>query len=278
MTELAGDPLSGAIRDMARMLVWLLLLAIVFVPLEKAFAVRPAPLLRKGLATDLGYYFLSGLVPAVLLALPLAALAWGSLQLLPAGYLAWVAAQPVWLLLPIALLVGDIGGYWGHRLSHELPFLWRFHAVHHSAPQVDWLVNTRAHPVDLVVTRLFAIAPVYALGLAQPTGSGTLLPALVAVIGTLWSFLVHANVRVRLGPLERLLATPFFHHWHHTRRDHVDHNYAAMFPFVDKLFGTLWLPREWPAEYGTDTEVGDGLGAQLVRPFMPPAGQARPAE
>jgi len=83
-----------------------------------------------------------------------------------------------------------------------------------------------------------------------------------------------ATVRVRLGPYDGAARHAFSHHWHHTRRDHVDHNYAAMFPFVDRLFGTLW----WPAEYGTDTEVGDGLGAKLTRPFIPPTRETQAAE
>lgn len=281
MPELSAASFSAAFKEVARLGVWLALLALIFVPLERLFAVRTAQIVRAQFWTDLGYYFLSGIVPALLLSVPLAGVAWAAHQAVPPALDAWVAAQPLWLLLPIAFVIGDIGAYWGHRLSHETPFLWRFHAVHHSAEHLDWLVNTRAHPIDLLVTRLAGLAPLYVLGLAGPVGAqGTLIPALVAVIGTVWSFAVHANVHWRVRPLETLLATPFFHHWHHTRRDHIDRNYAAMFPWIDRLFGTLHLPSEWPSEYGTDTDVGPTLPAQLARPFLgrpaPPAGA--PAE
>ena len=85
----------------------------------------------------------------------------------------------------------------------------------------------------------------------------------------MWSFCIHANLRWRLGPLEELIASPAFHHWHHTKDDHKDHNYSSMLPFMDRVFGTFYLPREWPAEYGTDTYVPEGLVDSLVAPFMP---------
>jgi sterol desaturase/sphingolipid hydroxylase (fatty acid hydroxylase superfamily) len=73
-----------------------------------------------------------------------------------------------------------------------------------------------------------------------------------------------------LGTLEEVISSPAFHHWHHTRNDHQDHNYSAMVPVVDRLFGTFYLPREWPAEYGTDTPVPDTLVDQMLAPFGPP--------
>ena len=83
------------------------------------------------------------------------------------------------------------------------PLLWRFHAIHHSAEHLDWLVNTRAHPFDMVFTRLSGLAPVYLLGLAHTTGPHIdPAVAIVTIFGTLWTFFIHANIRVRLGPLE----------------------------------------------------------------------------
>jgi sterol desaturase/sphingolipid hydroxylase (fatty acid hydroxylase superfamily) len=76
-------------------------------------------------------------------------------------------------------------------------------------------------------------------------------------------------LRWRFGPLEWLIATPAFHHWHHTLAGPVNRNYAPMLPWMDALFGTLHLPRkQWPAQYGTDTRVPTSLAAQLVQPFQ----------
>ena len=101
-------------------------------------------------------------------------------------------------------------------------------------------------------------------------GTANLVPALVLLIGSLWGFFVHANVRWRFGPLEWLLATPAFHHWHHTNDgpDRVNKNYAAMFPWVDGMFGTLLLPRGTrPERYGIDDALEPDLAGQLLRPF-----------
>ena len=137
---------------------------------------------------------------------------------------------------------------------HTYPLLWRFHAIHHSAEHVDWLVNTRAHPFDMVFTRLSGLTPVYLLGLAQTTGR-QIDPAvaIITIFGTLWTFFIHANIRVRLGPLEWLISSPAFHHWHHTNDEHRDTNFAFVFPFIDKLFGTAWLPKQWPPVYMAST-------------------------
>ncbi len=168
------------------------------------------------------------------------------------------------------MVVGEIGFYWGHRWSHEIPLLWRFHAVHHSAETISFLVNTRAHPVDLVFTRLCGLTLLTATGFAAPVGAHpSLVPALVLFVGSMWSFFIHANLRWRLGPFEEALSSPAFHHWRHTFEDHKDHNYATMLPVMDRVFGTFYLPKQWPAEYGTATAMpGDVIG-QMVEPFLP---------
>ncbi len=180
-----------------------------------------------------------------------------------------------------AMIVGEVGFYWGHRLSHQWPVLWRFHAVHHSAEHMNFLVNMRAHPIDLVFTRMCGLVLLYASGLTAVVGPHpTLVPALVLFIGSMWSFLIHANVRWRLGPLEEIISTPAFHHWHHSRNDHIDRNFSSMVPFIDRVFGTFYLPKHWPAEYGTETPMPATLHGQLLAPLAParPAPAAAPAE
>ncbi len=262
--------LLGHLIDVARLCVRLAVLVAIFGLLEHVFAVRPAKLFRQGWRADLGWYFVNSLTSALLLGVPLAVMAWGVHAIVPATLTGAAATLPLGWRMVLAMIVGEVGFYWGHRWSHEIPFLWRFHAVHHSAEHLDFMVNTRAHPVDVVFTRLCGLTLLYATGLASPVGAHPgLVPALVLFVGSMWSYFVHANVRLRLGPVEAVLASPFFHHWHHTRDDHRDHNYAAMLPVMDRLFGTLHMPIDWPAAYGLATPMPGALAGQFLAPFAP---------
>jgi sterol desaturase/sphingolipid hydroxylase (fatty acid hydroxylase superfamily) len=257
--------------NVVRLAVWLVLLAAIFIPLERLAAVRRQRVARKALGIDIAYYFLNNLLPAIILAYPLYYLGWAVHRVLPYHVSLAVAALPVWLQLFAAFLAAQVGAYWAHRWSHEVPFLWRFHAVHHSAEEIYFLVNSKAHPLDMVFTRLCGFILIFLLGLAQtPTQAGDMLPIMIALIGAFWGFFVHANVRWRFGPLEWLIATPAFHHWHHTRTEMTDRNYAATLPWLDMLFGTYYMPKKrWPESYGTDTPVSMNFAVQLVDPFFP---------
>lgn len=119
-------------------------------------------------------------------------------------------------------------------------------------------------------TRLCGLAPLYILGLAAPgSGAGSMIPLIVMLVGTAWGFFIHANLRWRFGPLEWLISTPAFHHWHHTNDDpaHFNKNYSAMLPWVDYVFGTLYLPKTTPPCYGIDAPLPEGIVCQMAHPF-----------
>ena len=263
--------------DVARLAANLLLIMVVFVPLERLFAARKQGLLRPAFWVDLGYYVIGGLVPKLLLIVPMSLLAAFVHHAMPHGYYARVGALPMGVRLAGSLVVGEIGYYWAHRWMHEVPFLWRFHAIHHHAERMDWLVNTRSHPLDIFFGRFCGLVPIYLLGLAQPLGTHIdRVPLLFALIGGLWGFFVHANLNWRFGWLENVVATPAFHHWHHTNDgpEVIDKNYASMLPWVDRLFGTFHLPpRNLPVRYGIAEQLPPGLAGQLAYPLH----AARPA-
>lgn len=272
--------LPGLAVDVLRLSLWLVLLAVLFVPLERYFGERHAGRPRTELLSDLGFYFISSLLPAALLAVPLALVAVAGQRFLPDAVPATLGALPLWAKLLLGLFIGEVGTYWGHRLSHESPWLWRYHAVHHSTEQLYFLANTRTHPVDMVVTRLFGLTPLYLLGLAGPGAAGSAAPVLLLLIGTVWGFFIHANLRWRFGPLEWLVATPAFHHWHHSKFEHINRNYASTLPVLDRLFGTHHLPAEWPASCGIEAPMPASLAGQLLAPWRrapaPAAAATRP--
>lgn len=241
---------------MVSLTIWLFGLSIIFVPLERILAVNRQTILRPQLLADLGYFFLTGLIPSLVLAIPLGAIAALARQMLPEAYAIWVIGLPIAVQIIVAFIIGELGFYWCHRLMHQVPWLWKFHATHHEPERMDWLVNTRAHPIDIIFTRMFGLTLVYSAGFGTPgAGSGSLVPVIVLLIGTFWGFFIHSNLNIGLGWFDHVLSSPRFHHWHHSRIDHVNHNYASTLPIYDRLFGTHHLPAgKWPPSYGIAPE------------------------
>jgi sterol desaturase/sphingolipid hydroxylase (fatty acid hydroxylase superfamily) len=255
--------------DSARSAVWLALLTLLFVPLERLFAERPQLVLRRQLAADLGYYALNSIGTVALLSVltgMLATLAWHGL---PSVWLGWVDRLGLWPRAVLTLAVSELGSYWGHRWSHEMPWLWRFHAIHHGAQEVDWLTASRGHPVDLIFTRLCGLTLICTTGLVRPDAVAPNVSLLLAtVFSIVWGYFIHANLRWRFGWLESVIATPAFHRWHHTNDSWRDRNYASTLPVYDRLFGTFHLPAaDMPSVYGIDARLPSGFWRQLIEPL-----------
>jgi lathosterol oxidase len=115
--------------------------------------------------------------------------------------------------------------------------------------------------VDVVATRACAFAPLFLLGVSQRA-----LALYVGLVAFQAVFL-HANVRLRFGPLRFLVATPEFHHWHHAGAP-ADKNFAVHLPLLDWMFGTAWLPGRFPTRYGiAGNPVPEGWWRQLRWPL-----------
>jgi sterol desaturase/sphingolipid hydroxylase (fatty acid hydroxylase superfamily) len=181
----------------------------------------------------------------------------------------WASSQPLWIQVPLILVLADLLAYWTHRVFHRRT-LWKFHAVHHSSTALDWLSSVRLHPVNDVVARVVQVLPLYWLGF-----SGTALAAFVPFL-TFYALVLHANLNWSFGPFRFVIASPVFHRWHHTsEQEGQNKNFAGLFPFLDLAFGTFYVPpgRE-PRGFGVAGEpVPDGFWRQLIYPFR----RTRPA-
>lgn len=243
----------------------LLLLAVIFVPLERLFPLRPGQeVFRPGWSTDTLHFFVSHLLvqlTTLLTVIPATTVvaAAGTSRLHE-----MVQAQPLILQFFEVMMVADLGEYAIHRLFHTVPFLWRFHAIHHSSIHLDWIAGSRLHLVDVVITRGFTLIPIVLFGFSQPA-----VYAYVVFV-SFHAVFIHANVRFRGGWLERVLVMPRFHHWHHSAApEAVDKNFAVHMPWIDRLFGTYHMPDDrWPDDYGIAGDpVPEGYVAQLTDPF-----------
>jgi sterol desaturase/sphingolipid hydroxylase (fatty acid hydroxylase superfamily) len=175
------------------------------------------------------------------------------------------AVQHIWFVpqLLLCILVADLAQYFTHRAYHEVPFLWKFHSVHHSAKTMDWLAGSRQHMLEIVFTRVCVLAPLFVIGFSEGV-----INAYIIIVGFQAVF-NHANVHLPWGPLKYLIVTPDFHHWHHSQDDAaIDRNYAAHFAFLDYIFGTaVRSERPFPERYGV---VGDYMPDGFVRQQMFP--------
>lgn len=237
---------------------------LVFVPLERLFAMHPEQkAFRRGWANDLLFLLLNGMLIKLGL-LAVVASIFVAAQIVPASVQATVGGMPYWVQIPLVIVLSDLGFYWTHRMFHAVPWLWRFHAIHHSIEELDWLAATRVHPVDQILTKGVALVPLVALGF-----SGWAI-SVYALLYQWQSVLVHANLRIGFGPLRWIFASPEFHHWHHSsNREARDKNFAGQLSFLDALFGSLHLPRgQVPTAYGLDQPMPQRYVLQLIYPFV----------
>jgi sterol desaturase/sphingolipid hydroxylase (fatty acid hydroxylase superfamily) len=167
------------------------------------------------------------------------AVAWRALADLAARHgfgLLRLAPLPPGLHALGAVLLFDLWTYWWHRLGHRVPALWRFHRVHHADAQMDVTTGNRFHPGEILLSSALRLAliPLLGLNFGHVVLYETLLQGLVQ--------LQHANVTLPAA-LERaarlVVVTPALHQVHHSRhRPETDSNYASLFSFWDRLFGS----------------------------------------
>ena len=242
----------------------ILMMTLIFSPIEVLWpAYREQSVFRSEWLTDI-VYFLSTHLPLQITTF---------LILLPATQLSSVLNIPVltravghlpWIVqFFLAVLVADLAEYAIHRAFHKVPFMWRFHAIHHSSKALDWIAGSRSHIVDDVAVRGFILIPMMCVF------SHNMLVAYLFFVNihATWA---HCNYGPTIKWLEPFLVQPRYHHWHHTSQpEAIDRNFAIHFPWIDRLFGTHYLPEDkWPDHYGLNNEtIPAGFWRQTFYPL-----------
>jgi len=270
-TALGGSsvPINGTFHDgLSIGLDWfcldLLLMAIIYVPLERVWPQYPEQgTFRNEWTLDVVYFMSTHLPIQVLSFLVLLPSIQATKYLGVPALQALIARMPWLLQFFLAAVVADITEYFVHLAFHKVPFLWRFHAVHHSSKALDWIAGSRSHFVDDTLVRGFVLAPL-TLGFSK----SIIFAYLIFV--TLHATWVHCNFGPNAKWIEEFLVMPRYHHWHHTsQKEGIDKNFAIHFPWIDKIFGTYYYPATWPEHYGLDgEEISPSFLGQTIDPFI----------
>lgn len=212
--------------------IFLVLMAGVFVPLEGWAPRRAVQIPARTIGVCVGLLFLDVIAMELI----------GGVALDGLAGLAPIVEDASALRIVAALALAEVAGYAIHRTMHAVPWLWRFHAVHHAPTHLHWLEAWRQHPVDFVIHGIAVGVPGVLLGASLAD-----FAAVVLLRKTYTTFL-HANLGWRLRGLERWIATPDYHALHHSHAPaHRDRNFAGMLPVLDRLFGThAPLPDQLP--------------------------------
>ncbi|MBD2178813.1 sterol desaturase family protein [Pseudanabaena sp. FACHB-1998] len=240
----------------------LLILICVFVPIEKIWSMHKQNLWRDGTITDLCYYFAGFFIGkgTTQLLIIVALLSQGSMPILTS----FTSQQPLILQVPVAIFIGDLSFYILHRLMHTVPWLWKFHVIHHSSEQIDWLSTVRVHPFEQILTKACQMIPLYWLGFS------TQALAIYAIFSSAIAFFIHANIQIKIPIIKWIIATPEFHRWHHASSPELSNkNLAVQLPIIDYLFGTFHLSSEKsPSKYGSKLKTKTSYFKHLSYPFI----------
>jgi sterol desaturase/sphingolipid hydroxylase (fatty acid hydroxylase superfamily) len=240
-----------------------IVLACIFIPMEHLLPLHSEQRkLRRQWLNDLFYLLFNGFVVRFGFVTFAGAIMVAYNQVVPPATFDWVTALPLWVQVPAVIVIADIGYYTAHRMSHAVPFLWKFHAVHHSIEEMDWLATHRVHPVDQVLSSMISLLPVYFLGFSATS------IVLYQAIYQAQALLIHSNVRMNFGPLKYLFASPEYHHWHHAnQKEAYDRNFAAQLSIIDVVAGTMFMPARRPEKYGLTEPMPETYPQQFVHPF-----------
>ena len=164
---------------------------------------------------------------------------------------------PLFVEVIISLLILDlVGAYLVHFVEHKVPWMWKFHVIHHSDKNVDVTTGLRHHPGETVFRILFTILGVYV------SGASIGIVMLYQSLSVLFAHITHANISLPQN-LDRIISylfvTPNMHKvHHHYKQPLTDSNYGNIFSIWDRIFGTYTFVNDSKSlVYGIDTHIND---------------------
>lgn len=189
----------------------------------------------------------------------------------------WPSDWPLALQVILGLVLAEAGLYGAHRLAHEWPWLWKFHAVHHSSKRLTIINTGRFHFFDTGASIILSQPILFLVG--APVDIFKWVSAITAFIG----ILTHCNIEMRFGFLSLIFNTPELHRWHHSKKlEEGNKNYGENLMLFDQLFGTYFRgDYRPPADIGIKEYMPPTFVQQVVHPFRKPkraGAESLPAE
>jgi len=251
-------------------------------------ALNPRIWLAKSARADYRFYVVNGvLYPLLTAPIALSGLAVGIA--LSEGLIVWFGPMDEAAMGSVAIRVAysvayfvclDFGRFLAHSALHQVPLLWEFHKVHHSAEVLTPITSGRLHPIDL-----FVMGAGEAMGIAVATGLFFYLGAgevtIYTALGLHVALMVynaignlrHSHVWLSYGPLNYIFISPAQHQIHHSRLPkHFDRNCGLGLAIWDWMFGTLYVPKgreTFPMGLGDGTDgTWHTVGGMYWRPFV----------
>jgi sterol desaturase/sphingolipid hydroxylase (fatty acid hydroxylase superfamily) len=250
------------------------ILACIFIPLERFFPMHSEQgTLRRDWMNDVFYVLFNGFAIRAGFVLVVAFAMWAFNRVAGPDPLPFVSALPLWVQVVAITIIADTGYYIAHRALHSIPVLWRFHVIHHSIEEMDWLASHRVHPVEMIFSNTLSLLPIYFLNFSL---EAAIIHQFMYQAQTLF---LHSNLRVNFGPLRWLFTSPEHHRWHHAKdRDARDTNFAAQLSVIDLIGGTIFMPkRRQPVGYGVREAIPRLYHQQFLHPFQKIVAMIRPA-
>jgi lathosterol oxidase len=251
---LPGSPQVG---NFSLSLDWVVLSLVIFgIPfqiLEFYRGNRNAPSMRQGLVADAGLFLVSHL----LLDLTSWLIVWPSSQV----SFTFALPLPILVQIPLLFVVAEFFQYWSHRAFHTIPILRRFHKVHHSIKELDWLASSRMHLGEIIIARSMIMTPILLLGF------DIFAIRIWLVFIAFQGVMNHANIGSYTKKLEGIFVSPKFHHWHHSKSHGNGHNFGVGLVLWDRVFNTAKMANGFPTDYGLPEKLEQPDGAWLLWPF-----------